>query len=528
MEKILCKLLFMNNFEFNLDFKNRLEIFKKNLWLSKKYWILYIIILLIFTLMRFELENYAHPELEIIAFVLLVLCGIFCISYYQGHNDEKELYKTAFIIILVFGIICSFVMPICYAPDEVEHFVRAEMTSAGVLFPEYNHKSFLTIQSTMDLIEAGKVTFKNKYDSMDLINSTIFHTDADTNPINFTLVKYHSAFAQNPFFGYLAPAIGMFFAKLFNLNAIWLLWLGRIFNVLLYASLVSLAIKKTPILKVPLLVISCIPLCIFLVSTVSIDSLIGGLSILTVAYFFYLYKLPKNSIDYKHIAKFSILVLLLGMCKVTCFAFILLLPFIPISNFKENKYYLMGFLSIIILSIIALLWSKYYANPGFFQSFRSREWALYKVNSTKQMNYMLANKKEVIMEILQLPNYFRQDLIFKWEEFNNVYLMFLGAVSFLYPCERFNIKTKIGALLVGASIYIGTYIVFILTWTPFGQLDPIHGVQERYFIPILFLIPFVFGFNHMKGDKSELDKYIIMITILFISFLLMMMVIMIY
>ena len=65
----------MNNFEFNLDFKNRLEIFKKNLWLSKKYWILYIIILLIFTLMRFELENYAHPELEIIAFVLLVLCG---------------------------------------------------------------------------------------------------------------------------------------------------------------------------------------------------------------------------------------------------------------------------------------------------------------------------------------------------------------------------------------------------------------------------------------------------------------------
>ena len=528
MEKILCKWLFMNNFEFNLDFKNRLEIFKKNLWLSKKYWILYIIILLIFTLMRFELENYAHPELEIIAFVLLVLCGIFCISYYHGHNDEKELYKTAFIIILVFGIICSVVMPICIAPDEVEHFVRAEMTSAGVLFPEYNHKSFLTIQSTLDLIEAGRMPLKNKFDGMGLLNSSIFHTDADTKPINFTLVKYHSAFAQNPFFGYLAPAIGMFFAKLFNLNAIWLLWLGRIFNVLLYASLVSLAIKKTPILKVPMLVISCIPLCIFLGATVSIDSLIGGLSILTVAYFFYLYKLPKKSIDYKHIAKFSILVLLLGMCKVTCFAFILLLPFIPIDNFKENKFYLMGFLSIIIISIIALLWTKFYANPGFFQSFRIKEWAWHHVNSTKQMNYMLAHKKESIIEILQLPNYFKVDLLFRWDDFNSVYLMFLGAVSFLYPCERFNIKTKIGALLVGVIFYIGTYLILLLTWTPVGQLDPIIGVQERYFIPILFLIPFVFGFNHMQGDKSELDKYIIMITILFISFMLMWTVTMIY
>ena len=320
----------------------------------------------------------------------------------------------------------------------------------------------------------------------------------------------------------------MFFAKLFNLNAIWLLWLGRIFNVLLYATLVSLAIKKTPILKVPMLVIACIPLCIFLGATVSIDSLIGGLSILTVAYFFYLYKLPKNSIDYKHIAKFSILVLLLGMCKVTCFAFILLLPFIPIDNFKENKFYLMGFLSIIIISIIALLWTKFYANPGFFQSFRIKEWAWHHVNSTEQMNYMLAHKKESIIEILQLPNYFKVDLLFRWDDFNSVYLMFLGAVSFLYPCERFNIKTKIGALLVGVIFYIGTYLILLLTWTPIGQLNQIIGVQERYFIPILFLIPFVFGFNHMQGDKSELDKYIIMITILFISFMLMWTVTMIY
>lgn len=518
----------MNYESFELDFKNKINIFKKDIFLSKKYWFIYILVLLAFTLVRFEMENYLHPKMEIITFILLSLCGIFSISYYQGHNNDNELFKTAFIIIFIFGIICSFITPICLAPDEVEHFVRSEMTSSGVLFPEYNNGSFLTIQSTLDLIEVGKIHLENEFDGMNIWNSSIFYTDADTEPINYTLVNYPNAFAQNPFYGYLAPAIGMFFAKLFNLNAIWLLWLGRIFNTLLYATLVSIAIRKTPILKVPMIVFSCIPLAIFLGASVSIDSFIGGMGLLSVSYFFYLYKSPKSSLNIKHIIKYSVLVLLLGTCKVTCFAFILLLIFIPRDNFEETKWYLWGLFSIIVLSFIALLWTRYYANPGFFQSFRLNEWSWHHINTTEQINYMLSHKKQSLIEIMQIPNHFNEDLLFRWDYFNSIYLLFLGAVSFLYPTERFNIKTRMGTLVVGIIIYMGTYLVLLFTWTPIGQLDPIIGVQQRYFFPILSLIPFIFGFNHMKGDKSELDMNIIMITIIFISFMLMLTVTQIY
>ena len=62
------------------------------------------------------------------------------------------------------------------------------------------------------------------------------------------------------------------------------------------------------------------------------------------------------------------------------------------------------------------------------------------------------------------------------------------------------------------------YIVLLLTWTPVGQLDDIIGVQSRYFFCLYSLIPFIFGFNHMSGDKLDLDNYIIVIALAFVAF----------
>ena len=248
--------------------------------------------------------------------------------------------------------------------DEVEHFVRAKITSNGIINPNFvevptnfsgifSKGYYLTIQSTFDLAERGKDTIS--YTHMDLVNSSIFKTDADTLPINYTPVKFHSAFAQNPFFGYLASGIGMALAKLLNLNAIWLLWLGRIFNALLYASIVSIAIKKTPILKIPLFVVACIPAALSQAASVSIDPLINGLGILSIAYFLMLYKSPNKSLDYKPIIKFSVIVLLLGLCKVTYFSFIFLLLFIPIDNLKKKEYFYYSFIIILLFIVLVLL-----------------------------------------------------------------------------------------------------------------------------------------------------------------------------
>ena len=502
--------------KFGSDLKDRLMLFKNDIYLSKRYSLVYLILLVLCTLTRFEMKNYLHPQWDILVFLVLAVMGVLCIAYYVGHSEDSEIHKTIFIVILIFGIIFSFVSPICFGPDEVEHFVRAELTSRGVFFPKAVNYTYQTIQSSLDLIQAGKISL-GPFDHMDFFNSTVFHTTADTQPINNTLVSYPNVFAQNPFYGYLAPAIGMFIAKLFNLNAIWLLWLGRIFNTILYAGLVAVPVKKTPILKIPVSVFACIPFAIYLSATVSIDALIGGLSILATCYFLYLYKCPK--ITYKHIIKYTLLVVFLGTCKVTCFAFIILLVFLPRENFAEKKYYLYGFPIILISFIAALLWSRFYANPGFYQSgFRFFYCIVANVNPGEQINYMLANKKYTIMEAIRTLNHFSPIMVIRGADFNLLNFLFLGGVGLMYPVERFKTKARIGALLVGILVYIGTYLVFLLTWTPVGELSAIQGVQLRYFFPVVALIPFIFGFNHMDGDKLELDKYVVVLTIAFIAF----------
>lgn len=486
------------------------------------------------------MKNYAHPKMEILIFILSAILGVFFIGFYQGHRNDKNFYKTAFIIIFIIGITFSFLTPIMCTHDEVEHFVRAEITSNGVVFPEYDKNAsysidditykgkYLTIQSTLDLAEKGKA--KISYDFMDMVNSSVFNTEADTQPINTTQVPFFSAFAQNPFYGYIASAIGIGIAKLLDLNAIWLLWLGRIFNALVYALLVSYAIKRTPILKMPLFVVACIPAALSQAASVSIDPLINGLAILSIAYFLVLYKSPKKSLDYKQIIKFSLLILLLGLCKVTYFSFIFLILFVPIDNFKEKKYYYYGFVSIIILLAIMVLWSVFYVDPGVHHSSRFYYYTKNNVDTFKQIKYLLSHKKDTIIHVFHLvgtlDNNLRCQSYFD-TKFSSLYILFLGSVFLLYPHERIKSKVKLGTLLVFAMIYFGTYLLFMVTWNPVGDLN-LHGVQPRYFFPAYGLVPLFLGINHNDRDTTVIDNYVLVLTLAFIAIRIFTIAVMVY
>lgn len=89
--------------------RDKLINFSDNLIKSRKYLLIFLWIIFIASLSMLGMENINHPKMEIIVFILLSFLGIFCISYYQGHND-KEFYKTVFIVLLLFGIIFSFLV----------------------------------------------------------------------------------------------------------------------------------------------------------------------------------------------------------------------------------------------------------------------------------------------------------------------------------------------------------------------------------------------------------------------------------
>jgi len=197
------------------------------------------------------MKNYKAPFFETSMIILISILGLWAICDYT-YRGNAQMHKTVFIMLLVFGLITCLTIPIGTVSDGGEHFTRAEITSQGIIFPHYEKGGFKTIQSINDLNNLG--------------GNTVFQTNKDTTKINFTSIHVDSAFEQNPFYGYLFSGSGVLIAKLLNLNVIWMLWLGRIFNTIFFCNYNFICHKKDPYFK----------------NSINCDSLFTGLFISSV------------------------------------------------------------------------------------------------------------------------------------------------------------------------------------------------------------------------------------------------------
>lgn len=482
---------------------------KQDIFNTKKFLILYVVILIFGAFSLTTVNNIHGPLKEGIILLFLLIIGVFFLI--NTINKKIELYKSVFCILLIVGILISVLTPIYDTPDEKEHFARSEFISQGVLVPEFNSGSFKSIASVHELYDDN--SFK-----------TVETNTAGS--INYTSYLQNGVALQNPFYGYLPQGIGIFIAKLLSLDSIYMLILGRFFNSILYAGLVSLAIKKTPVLKIPILAMACLPLALYQSFSISIDAMVNGLAIFAISYFLFMFK--SKNLDKKEIIIYSIVCLLLGLCKLPYLALIMLLFLIPKNNFNNEKYYYFGFLAFVILGIIGYLWYDLYASASYISSWRIDYMLNSGVNSTLQVNYISSHLTEFFALLCSLPNYLYDTLIglFQFSYNEHMYtgnfismllIMFIGATTLFYPLdEKFDLKTRIGTLIVSVIIFVGTYLIQFFTWTPVGQMV-IVGTQSRYFLPLFALAPIIFNLNKHDSDL-DLENYLLMFIMCFISF----------
>lgn len=492
---------------------------------NKKYLSLYFVFILVSFLSMMTIENYSHPLAELSIFIFVLILGGFCFLYYCLHDNE--LHKVAFIIVLCFGLIFAFLSPISIIPDEQEHLVRSELTSQGILFP-VPFSNQLDESSFNNESNAGQ--FKTISGIVDLSGNygqTIFTTNFLNTPLNSTAILYDSAFAQNPFFGYLPQAIGIFLAKILDLNTIWVLWLGRACNLVVYAVIVAYAIKKTPILKIPFIFMACLPLAVIQGASMSIDSLVNSLALLIIAYFLFFIK-SEEEIDNKKLLFFMFLIIVLGLCKLSFIAFAFLVLFIPKNKFKDNKYYY-KYLVFGTIILIGLLWSKFYATPALTYSYRANYFIENNVSLFGQLSFIFNHIPESLVMLFGLPNYLQyclshiavfgfSPLDYSSRFMSSIYPLFLGAIIFLYPHNNeISFRDRFVGLFVILFVFCGTYVIQLLTWTSVGDLYGIQGTQPRYFIPLLALAPFTFGVNNRTNSIGRIDKLIIVFAIGFLA-----------
>lgn len=479
----------------------------KNLDINKKYLLIFFICILIFSLLSFTTKNYSNPNKEILFTIIIIIFGSLTIILV---DNTKEIHKKALIIILMFGMLTAFISPIYIAHDEIEHFIRADLTSEGDLFPKYiENEGYNTNNYTIEMM------FYN--------GQNIYNNELLTKPISSGHMISSSVFSQNLFYVYLAPAIGILFAKILDLPMIWTLLLARLCNLILYALIVSFAIKKVPKYKTFILLFSILPLSIFQASSVNCDAFLFAFGILNFAYLIKMYE--SEEIENKDLAIYLISGLSIGLIKFP-YSFLLLLIFIiPQNKFKSNKISQIYKLLPLILIGICTLFSWEYGSKQILLSSRSIHMVQNNVSSINQISYILGNPLEftsmfIQTLILSIYKIFIQDLTFYHQIFANNHLIYNGLYLIFFSILIFSQKSieltkvkKIYSFLVFLLIYCSILLIQYLTWTPVGYWE-ILGVPARYFIPILPILPLAIGTNIFKKD---IDNYLILFSIIFIS-----------
>lgn len=478
--------------------------------------IIFAVLLSFFTYTFTNNFNTSNKGFLIGMFILTLFLGIVLICYF--NLGKHDLYKTAFVVILIFGLCSVFLTPINDVSDEYEHLARAEIVSNGEISTHYiDSLGFKSIES---IDELGNES-----------NHNLFNTNLWNSKINYSQYYSDCAFAQNPFYAYLAPAFGILLAKVLDLSTIWMLYLGRIANLLLYASVVSIAIKKSPVFKGPLLIASIIPLAIFQAGSVSSDCFFNAFAILSIAYFFVLYK--SDSIRYKDLGIFYTSIVLCGLLKQPYLALSLLIFIVPRTNFKDKKQEIISKTAILAVLVIGVVWSSY-ATSQLKYSWRENHFIQYHVNSSQQLDFMLSNPEFDVYYIFnvlsQVPEIFIRFFEFSVSEYSytsqimaDFYFAYIIIISLFYPLKESLAKMKrLKIAVVTAVVYYGIFLVQYLTWIPVKSIYVNLGVSGRYFIPLLIFLPLIFNVSSkVNVDKKMFVKLAFSVAVSFICGMLM-------
>lgn len=451
----------------------------------------------------------------IILAILLALSIIAIILF-----ESERIHILTFFIVFSFGIISSFVIPILDSPDEPTHFNRAELTSRLNLIPiTSSDTTYEILQSVVELQNANQLS--------------VTKTDEDEKTIQYNYVDVQANVAAgNVFVGYVFSALGINIAKSLNLSVIWMLWLGRICNVIISAVVCSFAVWITPKFKLQFLIISTMPMAIYQYSSFSVDALINSFAFLSIAMFLKLLLAKNESIRFRDLLGFVGVVIITGLLKLPYFSLILLFLCIPRSKFLFSKSFIWRIGILFFAFVIAVGWYFISSRINVAPNNQTKYVIANNINSLEQMKLILANPATSLKIIFasifrEFPERINGFFTFGWLDYGvtsivPLYLVFYGVSMLMYPMDVvLDFKKRGLMVLISGIVIVATYYILYIMWTPVGAVA-VEGIQSRYFIPLLLLMPMGLYLNTDRPKSGNLmDLICVSATLFFISITIM-------
>lgn len=150
---------------------------------------------------------------------------------------------------------------------------------------------------------------------------------------------------------YLPAAIGWKIGTILSKKIVVSYYLGRIFNLLAFAILATLAFRISKYYRLVIYLFSCLPFSILLCSSYQYDNLYLGISLLIIALLTNYY-VDNESIDVKNIIIFNLICFMFSFSKIPFILLGSLLIFYPSSSFRIKNGRL---ISLIVFFVQVLL-----------------------------------------------------------------------------------------------------------------------------------------------------------------------------
>lgn len=431
-------------------------------------------------------------------------------------NEYIKIEKIFFVIAIVFGITFSIINAPFQDPDENAHFYRAYQLSTGQILEErVNQKvgGFLpkSILNTYNEVTAGVTFHSNVSQDFNKVKKFI---KIKLDKKNVVFEDFNTAAMYSPIV-YIPQVIGIEIGKIFGLSPLMLMYLGRIANLICWASVVYIAIKILPFKKIGMVFLALAPMSIYQAASLSSDGMTNALAFLSIAMILQYAFDEKLEIDKKHIVRLFIVIIALSLCKQVYFAFALLFLLIPKEKFKSNRAYYLTFITMIFSCMLFLgIWSEITSSLT--------EFAHGSVSPQNQVKFVLMHPLYYIKTILNTfyinRNFYFCSYIgeFGWlDTYAPIRVYFIFPIVFVLILLFDNgIKLRIRERLIFLITFIGL-IGLVMTalyviWTPLGS-NNILGVQGRYFIPIAPLILYICNWkNRYSAKRTKLLTFVVL------------------
>ena len=490
-----------------------IEKLKKDIKEAPKSWIAAAIVLL-FVIFRWGkkilgLDSLGittdYPAVSGMAVMMLVLSviALAVIFWYVLRAKEFRLEKMYLRCGLLLGALYLFILPPLCAPDEWVHYVTAYKVSNQILGVEpLNEEGEVMVQEEEMQAKDGAFPDAEQYQYF-----WTHYFGKETGDELVSSGKEPNGYYMLP---YLPQAIGITVARIFNLNFATRILFGRICNLVWAVVAISLAIRWMPFGKKILFGVAMLPMVLHELASNSYDAWIVAFSMMFIGYCMGL-AYEKATVAWQDVAILAGLIALLAPCKIVYTPLIGLCLLIPKAKFGDTKKWLVS--AAIVLSAVVVIMLLF--NGKILGNYVTEDTSENIIGWAGEPGYTISYFLEHPMEYPRIiwntltigdmgipKNYLKEMLgrVLGWLDLNleMPQMYYLALVTLLLShfvsvdgeTKVFRRGNKLWMTVLIAAVFLLVLTSMLLSHTPISQAH-VHGVQGRYFLPILPLMALV-------------------------------------